>query len=434
MRILYQIGLGIALLLAAPFLLSTRRRHYWRTLRGRLGRDVPIDSQGALWFHAVSVGEAMVAASVIRALPPQIPVLLTTITPTGQDRARAMVGDRATVAYLPFDLGWTLDPFLTTLQPRALVLVEGDYWPLLLSRVTSRGLPTAAINSRIGDTTYSRLSRYPWAVPRLMGRVETFGVQSVADKGRLEGLGIAEDRVQVTGNLKYEAVAPQLSTELEDLITRLSQGRPAIVCGSTMPGEDELLLDAYREIGGRRSAFLILAPRHPERWEAVASLVRSQGLSLVRRSESVGLAGDVLLLDSLGELAGLYEMASIAFIGGTLSGTGGHNPLEPARFAVPITVGPSMENFRDMASEFDRSEAWGRVSDRRSLAETWNRWLAEPSLAQAIGARAAALVEENQGALGRTLDLLGPILALFPETESPLESTRDSPSTDGEIG
>ncbi len=419
MRILYQLGLAAGLLLAAPVLLTARRRHYWPTLPGRLGKQLPEGPTGALWIHAVSVGEAMVAASVIGALPEHVPVLVTTITPTGQARARALVGNRATVAYLPFDLGWTLDPFLRRYQPSALVLVEGDYWPLLLSRVSDLGLPTAAINARIGDRTLARLERRPRWVRRLMGRVERFGAQSATDVDRLEALGIPTQNIELTGNLKYETQTPEPTPEVVDLVTELAADRARLVCGSTMPGEEDLVLDAFQALGGGAKALLILAPRHPERWDEAAATVAARGLSFCRRSDLPSTdpttgPPDVLVLDSLGELAGLYKLGSAAFIGGTLSGTGGHNPLEPARFGVATAVGPSMENFRDMAADFDRAQAWQRVTDAEELGRIWKSWIDQPELALAVGARGRQLITENQGALSRTLELLAPILERFP--------------------
>jgi 3-deoxy-D-manno-octulosonic-acid transferase len=356
----------------------------------------------------------MVASSVVAKLPGNIPVVVTTITPTGQARAKALVGDRAAVTYLPFDLAWTLDPFLATLRPRALVLVEGDYWPLLLARIQRRRLPSVVINTRIGDTTFRRLRGWPFASRHLMGRVDRFGVQSEQDRTRLIDLGIESDRVQVTGNLKYEATRPKLDPSTRRRILGLAAGRPVLVAGSTMEGEEEMVLDAFSLCGGGPKALLILAPRHPERWDTVAHGIQTRGLRLVRRSTDSPASGDVLLLDSLGELAAIYQLATASFIGGTLVSTGGHNPLEPARYGIPIVVGPSMENFRDMADQFDRAEAWARVRDPAALAATWLGWLDAPHSAQRVGDRAAELVLANQGAMEKTLELLQPILAEFP--------------------
>ncbi len=415
---LYQLAMGAALLAAGPFLLARRGSHYLPTLPGRLGRasgpaDAPV-TPGALWLHAVSVGEVGVAATLARALPPEIPLLVTTVTPTGQERARTEFSGRASraeVAYLPFDLGFAVRRFFRRHQPAALVLVEGDYWPLLLQEARRRGLPVAVVNGRVGDRGFRRMRRLRPFLGPLFSAVSRFGVQTAGDRERLVELGIDPGRVAVTGNLKYETPAPPEKPELAAALQTLTGERPILVAGSTMAGEEGPVLDAFQEIGGGGSALLVLAPRHPERWNEVDELLQARGIRTVRRSgmESEGRP-EVLLLDSLGELAGLYRLAAAAFIGGTLVPTGGHNPLEAARFGVPIAVGPSMHNFREMAEAFDRAGAWRRVKDARELAAAWREWLGNPATARETGERGLRLVEENRGALARTVEMLKPLL------------------------
>jgi 3-deoxy-D-manno-octulosonic-acid transferase len=412
---LYQLATGAALLLAGPFLLARRGSHYLPTLPGRLGRATgPAGAPGALWLHAVSVGEVGVAATLARALPPDVPLLVTTVTPTGQERARAEFSGRAgraEVAYLPFDLGFAVRRFFRRHQPAALVLVEGDYWPLLLREARRRGLPVAVINGRVGDRSFRRMRRLRPLLGPLFSAVGRFGVQTADDRDRLVELGIAPGQVAVTGNLKYESPEPPEKPELATALRTLAGGRPILVAGSTMKGEEELVLDAFQEAGGGGSALLVIAPRHPERWNEVAELLRTRGIDHVRRSSSSsGGQPSVVLLDSLGELAGLYRLAAAAFIGGTLAPTGGHNPLEAARFGVPIAVGPSMHNFREMAEAFDRAGAWRRVANARELAATWRQWLDDPEAARETGGRGLRLVEENRGALARTVEMLKPLL------------------------
>lgn len=412
MGLLYRLLYPLALLAVGPFLLLARGRHYLPTLAGRCTLRLPEPPPDPLWIHAVSVGESMVASTLAQALDPDLPLLVTTVTPTGQERARHLLGDRATVAYLPFDLGWAVERFLGRMRPRGLVLIEGDYWPRLLASARRREIPIAVVNGRVGDRTHRRLEGKPRIARWLMGPVGRFGVQSSLDRDRLGSLGIARDRVTVTGNLKYEAPPPRPRPDLEARIRTLAAGRPVLVAGSTMAGEEAAVLEAFRSLGG--AALLVLAPRHPERWTEVAALLARSGLRWLCRSEladegPVGEA-DVLLLDSLGELPDVYRYARAAFIGGTLVSTGGHNPLEPARFGVPVVVGPSMSNFRDMAAQFDRADAWARVSEASELGATWQRWLEDPDAARAVGSRAAHLVDENRGALERTLDLIEPML------------------------
>jgi 3-deoxy-D-manno-octulosonic-acid transferase len=241
-------------------------------------------------------------------------------------------------------------------------------------------------------------------------------VQSPRDRERLIELGIEPGRIAVTGNLKYESPEPPRKPELEEALRGLATGRPILLAGSTMAGEEAAVLDACREIGGGERALLVVAPRHPERWNEVDALLRARGIDFVRRTAFPDSGRPaVVLLDSLGELAGLYRLAAAAFIGGTLVPTGGHNPLEAARFGVPVAVGPSMHNFRDMAEAFDQAGAWRRVADARELAAVWREWLDNPETARAVGGHALRLVEENRGALARTLEMLEPILAVLKE-------------------
>jgi 3-deoxy-D-manno-octulosonic-acid transferase len=476
--LLYQAAVAFALLAAGPFLLARRGRHYLPALAARLGRepDAGGDREGedwkrqggewereggaaggregdredherraggpeagrtrgrsfgtrGLWIHAVSVGEVGVAAILAAALPADLPLLVTTVTPTGQARARAAFAGRARVAYLPFDLGPLVGRFLRRFAPRALVLIEGDYWPLLLRQAHLRGLPVAVVNGRVGDRTFRRLRFWRPLAGILFSRVDSFALQSEQDRDRLLALGVPARRLAVTGNLKFEAAEPAARPELMDAVTRLAAGRPVLLAGSTMEGEEPQVLDAFVSLGGGERALLVLGPRHPERWDEVDGLLRQRALPHLRRSRLALPASSapapgrdpappiepapppgVLLLDSLGELAALYRLAAAAFIGGTLVPTGGHNPLEAARYAVPVAAGPSMHNFRDMAERFDRAAAWRRVADAQELAGAWAEWLADPAGAREQGRRAQCLVEENRGALARTLDLLSPFL------------------------
>ncbi|HMB53123.1 MAG TPA: glycosyltransferase N-terminal domain-containing protein, partial [Thermoanaerobaculia bacterium] len=385
-----------------------------------------------LWIHAVSVGEVGVAATLAAALPAGTPLVVTTVTPTGQAQAKKSFGRRSpqatAVGYLPFDLGFAVERFLDHLSPRALVLVEGDYWPLLLSRVRRRGLPVAVVNGRVGDASLRRQHRLGRLFGRrllgaVFGAVHRFGVQTPEDARRLTALGVGAERVTVTGNLKFESAEPAPLPKLEARLAGLAAGRRLLVAGSTMAGEEEKVLAALRATGTER-AMLVLAPRHPERWDEVARRLDGDGWSWCRRSgldlEADLGAGDdgerpaVVLLDSLGELAALYRVAAAAFVGGTLVDTGGHNPLEPARFGVPLAVGPSMRNFRDMAARFDAAGAWVRAADADALGRVWSGWLDDPEVARAVGERALTLVEENRGALDRTLAMLAPLLAERP--------------------
>ncbi len=417
MWLLYQVAFALSLAAAGPFLLARRGRHYLPTILPRLGAGGG-GPPGALWIHAVSVGEVGVAATLVGSLPPETPLVVTTVTPTGQERAQSLLGHRAAVAYLPFDLGFAVSRFFRRFAPRALVLVEGDLWPLVLREAKGRGLPVQVINGRVSDRSFRRLARLRPLLGPLLTRVDFFGVQTAEDRRRLMELGVPAERVAATGNLKFETPAPAPRPDLEARLQGLAAGRPILVAGSTMAGEEERVLAAFQRFGGGERALLLLAPRHPERWGAVAELVRRRGLEAVRRTALPECARPaVALLDSLGELAALYRIATAAFIGGTLVPTGGHNPIEAARWGVPIAAGPSMENFREIAEQFDRAEAWRRVADAEELGDAWRLWLDDPEAARGQGVKALRLVESNRGALAHTLETLAPLLARFAGAE-----------------
>ena len=413
MWIFYQVVAMSAMILAAPFLLMRRGRHYLKSIPGRMAMYEGVVPSRPVWLHAVSVGEVGVAATLIKALPPEQPMLVTTITPTGQERAQALLGDRAAVSYLPYETDLAIQPFLRRFGPRSLILIEGDLWPLLLARVAKRQLPVVVVNGRISDHSFRRMRRLRPLLGPLLGRVDGFAVQTDEDRRRLIELGVSADRVRRTGNLKFETPEVEPQPSLESRLAELADGRPILMAGSTMHGEEGQVLDSFARIGGGDRALLLLAPRHPERWNEVEELLQSQGQDVLRRSQwGSGRRPDVVLLDSLGELAALYRAADAAFIGGTLVPTGGHNPLESARFGVPTVVGPSMENFREIAAIFDREAAWERAADAAQLAKVWEQWLEDPEAARRLGRRGAEVVADNRGALEKTLEFLRPLMAV----------------------
>lgn len=425
--LVYQAALMAALPLATPWLIARRGfAHYRATWQGRWATQLPPRPAGPrpLWLHGVSVGEVAVAATLSRQLPADLPMVITTITPTGQEHARKLFAARlaagtAALTFLPFDLAPVLKRFFDHFQPTLLVLSEGDYWPRLLAECQARYLPVAVINGRLSDRAFRR-QRHLGRLNRLFyAGIDRFGVQSAEDARRLASLGAEAERVHVTGNLKFDAPAVSPLESLEKCLIELAAGRALLVAGSTMEGEESALLAACAPLRDR--LLLVLAPRHPERWDAVASVVGGSGASLLRRS-SLGPNADgrpaiprpdVVLLDSLGELAAVYHAATLTFVGGTLVPKGGHNPLEPARFAKPIVVGPSMFNFREMAEEFSAERAWLQVSDGKTLADALVGLLEQPEEAAALGQRALALLTRNRGAVARTLALLAPRLNQF---------------------
>jgi 3-deoxy-D-manno-octulosonic-acid transferase len=427
--LLYEVMAGGLCALALPWLAVRRGGHYRPTLRPRLGlqgwggspRATPTEPPGAggVWIHAVSVGEVGVAATLARALPEALPLLVTTVTPTGQALARKVLGNRARIAYFPFEVGWAVRRFVRRLAPRVLIVVEGDLWPLVLREVRHRGIPVAVVNGRMSDRNFGRLRRVRVVLGSLPGRlllepVDRFGAQTEVDAERWRRLGVPPERLRVTGNLKYETPEPPpVSPSLVEGLKRWAAGRPLLLAGSTMAGEEGAVLDALARLGTER-ALLVLAPRHPERCPEVVAQATAAGFRVALRSALTDGSPtdrmDLVVLDTLGELAGLYRLAVGAFIGGTLVPTGGHNPLEAARFAVPVVVGPSMHNFREMAGHFDAAAAWRRVADAAMLAEVWRQWLDDREGAAALGNRGRALIDAHRGAVERTVALLEPLL------------------------
>ena len=425
MWFLYQLAMAAGLSVAAPVLLARRGRHYLDTLPARLGRLPEARGARPLWLHAASVGETAVAATLAPALPADLDLLVTTVTPTGQAAAKKLFmplaagGRSVVVTYLPFDLGPLVSRFLDRYSPRALVLLESELWPLVLRSCGRRGIPVAVLNARVSDRSFVRLRRAGRLGRRtLLDPVSRFGAQSPQDEDRLRRLGASAQAVSLTGNLKFDTPEPAPVVDLEQALQGLAVGRPILVAGSTMSGEEAIILDAFERL--EREAMLVLAPRHPERFDEVWREVEQRSLPALRRSrmESAGRSElpaapvRVVLLDSLGELASIYRLASAAFIGGSLVPTGGHNPIEAALFGVPVIVGPSMENFRRMADDFEAAGALTVVGDGDALTSAWRRLLDRPGEAAEQGRRGLEIVDRNRGAVERSVKLLGELVDL----------------------
>ena len=431
MWFLYQLAMAAGLGVAAPVLLARRGRHYLQTLPARFGRLPEARGTRPLWLHAASVGEAAVAAAFARVLPAELDLVVTTVTPTGQAEAKRLFGPLAAggrsvvVTYFPFDLGPLVGRFLGRFAPRALVLFESELWPLLLRDCRRRGIPAAVLNARISDRSYGRMKRAGRLYRRfLLDPLGRLGAQSPQDEERLLSLGAAPERVALTGNLKFDTPEPAPVAVLEEALRGLAAGRPILVAGSTMAGEEPIVLDAFERLD--RDAMLVLAARHPERFDEAWREIEERSLPAVRRSRMAPGGGDgapprVVLLDSLGELAAIYRLAAAAFIGGTLVPTGGHNPIEAARFGVPVVVGPSMENFRRIARDFEAAGALTVVRDGAGLVSAWRRLLDRPAEAAEQGRRGREMVDRSRGAVERSVELLRQVvdLSVPPVTANP---------------
>jgi 3-deoxy-D-manno-octulosonic-acid transferase len=420
--ILYSILLAVGFLLALPWYLWKGRRSgkYTRTFRERMGRlpvDLNVDGDRSIWIHAVSVGEALAARALVPALRQRFPghrVFLSTTTMTGNAVAARGSRDLDGLFYAPFDWPGPVRQALSVLNPELLLLVETELWPNLIHQAHRRGTRVAVVNGRISNRSFGRYRQLRGFLRQVLGEVDLFLMQSQEHAGRIRELGAPPDRVQVTGNLKYDAVDPGRPPER---LVRLLEGqppRPLWVAGSTVAGEEELVLRAFHRVRERvGDAGFLMAPRHPERFDAVPPLVEAAGFRCRRRSTLEPGAwedGEVLLLDTLGELARLYALASVVFVGGSLVPSGGHNILEPAAAGKPVVVGPHMENFQEITDEFLSEEALVQVGSPEDLGSAVAELMLDEARRRALGERARGLVERNRGAVGKTTNALSELI------------------------
>ena len=421
MYLLYSFALALVALLSLPWwaLQMLRLGKYRAGLAERLGRTPPRlkrdGTAGCIWIHAVSVGEVLAVSNLVRELEraaPGTPILVSTTTLTGQQLAREKFGDDR-VFFLPLDFGFSVRPYLRLLRPRLLVLAETELWPNLLHMAKRQGAAVAIVNARISDRSFPRYRRFRRLFAPVLSEVDLFLAQTHEDCTRLLEIGAAAGRAHVSGNLKFDIRPSANSPLVNDLRCAIPKDSPVIVCGSTAEGEEELLLAAFRRVREKYAkAVMVLAPRHPERFDHVAGLVSARNLPLRRRSSwSVrdALAGGVFLLDSVGELASIYAVADVAFVGGSLMPLGGHNILEPAQHGVAVMTGPHTNNFREIVRIFEKGNALTVVTEA-TLAPELLQLLGDRSRRAALGQRASDLFRRHTGATSRTLEALRPFL------------------------
>ncbi|HET6841022.1 MAG TPA: 3-deoxy-D-manno-octulosonic acid transferase [Candidatus Angelobacter sp.] len=423
MYILYTLTLAFATLLSLPWWALQMLRHgkYRAGLSERLGlvpqRIKETARPGCVWIHAVSVGEVLAISTLFRELEaafPRVPVFLSTTTLTGQQLARERFSSER-VFYLPLDFGFCLRPYLRLLRPQLLILAETEFWPNLLHLSKAQGAAVAIVNARISDRSFPRYRLFRRLFGPVLADVDLFLAQTEEDRRRLVEIGASAENAQVSGNLKFDIRLSANSPLVADLRRGLPQdkGSPVIVCGSTTEGEEALLLAAFQQVLREHpSAVMVLAPRHPERFGAVANLIAGSGLSYVKRStwkKDCRLAGGVFLLDSVGELAAVYALATVAFVGGSLVPVGGHNILEPAQHAVAVMTGPHTANFREIVRIFEQGGAL-RVVTAETLAAELLQLLRDQQQREALGQRAQALFREHTGATQRMMEALRPLI------------------------
>ena len=405
---LYRIVVHLALPVAGPVLwLRDRATGKSRpSLAARLGRGAPRVPPGGLWVQAVSVGEVEIARRVlaeVERLEPEVPVVVTATTATGLGLARRTVGRRHPVHPCPLDLPGPVARFLEAVRPAAVVLVETELWPELLHQAGLRRIPVAVVNGRLSDRSFRRYRAVRPLLGPLLEPVRLVLARSEEDAARFARLGIPGGRIRVTGNVKYDLEPDPEPLPWAERLAGWTRGRPVLVAGSTMEGEEEVVLAALERLGEELRPFPVLAPRHPERFDAVARLLAERGLAPARRS---GLHGaperpGAFLLDTIGELARAYRHAAVAFVGGSLVPTGGHNPLEAATWGVPVLTGPHVHNFREVYAELEAAGAVRVISGPEELTVALAAWLDEPAAARAAGAAGRRVVEANRGAAAR---------------------------------
>jgi 3-deoxy-D-manno-octulosonic-acid transferase len=422
MYLLYSALLAIGLLLALPYWAWEMLRHgkYRTAFRERFGK-VPahlmeIQAQPTIWIHAVSVGEVLAISGLVAELQrglPQFRVVISTTTDSGQKLARTRFGEE-NVFYFPLDFAFAVRPYLRALRPQLIILAETEFWPNFLRLAHQSGSRVAVVNARISDRSWPGYRRFRPVLRGILQNVDLFLAQTDDDAIRLRDIGAEPDRVQVSGNLKFDVAVPPVTpivSSLREAFQRANAG-PVIVCGSTVEGEEPLLLDAFANVlEAHTSAVMILAPRHPERFEEVLQLLEQLKIAFWRRSAWNGeaIAGGVFLIDTIGELAALYALGDIAFVGGSLVPRGGHNIIEPAQRGVPIIVGTHMENFREIVGLFQSRDAV-RVVGTAELSAVLMDLLSNEAERRALGERAAETLKTQTGATQRTVDALKTLL------------------------
>ncbi len=418
LRLLYSALLYVIAPLAfvATAIRGLRDASYRDRLTERLGFTKLSFAAPPIWIHAVSVGEVQAAAALVRALAsryPQQPIMVTTATPTGAQRVKALFGDSVRHAYLPYDLPGAVRRFLASTTPALAIVMEREIWPNLFRACFARRIPILLASARISDRSGRRHRRFAGLFRDALACDVTIAAQTEADAERFRAIGIAAQAVHVTGNIKFELEVPQDVRRGGSHIRAEFAHRPVWIAGSTHEGEEDIVLDAHERVrAARNDALLLLVPRHPNRFDAVKSWLRGRNVRFVTRSAREAIAADtsVMLVDTLGELLSFYAAANVAFVGGSLVPIGGHNLLEPAALNRPIIVGPHTFNSADIAQMFLSNGAAVQVESSSELGAAVLDLLTNAARRDQMIARAHAILQANRGALARLLALIETLL------------------------
>jgi len=429
MYVVYSALIVLFFVVMSPYLLyqAVRYRKYVTSLPQRLGIlpvSFNLDGDESIWIHAVSVGEVLTARALLQELRtryPRLRIFLSTTTITGHQVARNNLQYIDEVFFFPFDFGFIVRRTLRLVKPRLFLMMETELWPNLLRACRAAGVKTVLVNGRISSRSYPRYKLARRFFTHVLAHVDRFCMQGDESARRIIEIGADPARVTVTGSLKFDSLeAPGLSPAVDRgqnrvlRYFRVGPDRPVLIAASTLKGEEEPVLEAFQRIRATRStALLIIAPRKPERFDEVERLARRSGWKVARRTElpvDADPRHDVVVLDTIGELAQLFQIGTVVFVGGSLVDAGGHNILEPAVFGKPILFGPHMQNFAEIARTFLDNGAAVQVADGRALETSLLELLDDPVRRASLGAAARALVEANRGARGRTLAVLAQLL------------------------
>lgn len=421
-HLLYNVLLGAGLVVGAPVwipwvLLSRKRRANLPDRSGLRGvpTQTPADGRPTVWVHAVSVGETLAAVPLLRLLRRRVPdarLLVSSVTLTGKETAVKSLSNVVDEGFFfPFDLPGLCGRFIDRVRPDVVVIVETEIWPNFIAVCARRGIPVVIVNGRLSKRSFAGYMRFRWFFAPILRTLRTISAQTADDAERFAALGAPPEIVTVGGNLKFDVSPPETGeSPLSGLLLReKGAGAAWIVAGSTHDGEEAQLLRAFLSARAvNPSIRLLLAPRHPERFDAVEAMIRWEDVTVVRRTaipEGAGTISEtVLLLDTVGELSSAYAAADLAFVGGSLVSKGGHNVLEPSWHGVPTIVGPHMDNFREIADAFLAGDALIRVAGEDELAERFKRFAADPHAFHETGRRARELIETFRGASEASTD------------------------------
>jgi 3-deoxy-D-manno-octulosonic-acid transferase len=403
--------------IAALALRGFRDRSHWQGFTQRFGFGPQVRDSHSIWVHAVSVGEVQAGVPLIEALLkrfPAMPLVLTTVTPTGRARAQAIFGTRVDVRYVPIDLPGSVRRFFARVRPKLAIILETEIWPNLYHNCGRMGVPLVLASARISPRSVDSYRRLVGLFRETLSHGIFIAAQSSEDAERFVSIGANPKRTHVVGNIKFDfGYPPDMEARGHELRRLLGVHRPVWVAGSTHAGEEEQLLAAHKLVRERFSnALLVLVPRHPPRFADVAASLRGAGVPFATRTSGAAVAPDaqVFLLDTLGELPPFYAAGDVAFVGGSLVPIGGHNLLEPAALSLPIVAGPHNFNAADIARMLTERGAVRIVQDAAHLAKTLGDLLADPAARTTMGASGRKAVDDNRGAVARLMQFLEPLL------------------------